>query len=128
MRIVRHIAVRLLLVAGTLLGVSLLVFVAMRWIPGGFEDMVLGPFATEDAKAIVRARFGLDQPVHIQYWRWLTAALGGDLGTSMTTHQPILDEIVRRAAVTLELASLALLIAAGIRRIAACRMPLGSAS
>jgi peptide/nickel transport system permease protein len=116
MRIALFLTGRLLLTALTLLGVSVLVFVAMRFIPGGFEDLILGPFATEEARAIVRARFGLDQPVPVQYLRWLAAALTGDFGTSMITHQPVLDEIIRRAAVTLELALLALglAIAAGL--------------
>ena len=114
MRIVRFLAVRLALAVLTLFGVSLLVFVAMRFIPGGFEDLVLGPFATEQARAIVRARFGLDQPVPVQYLRWLAAALQGDLGTSMITRQPVVDEIARRAQVTIELAVLALLVAAGL--------------
>jgi len=116
MRIALFLTGRLLLTALTLLGVSVLVFVAMRFIPGGFEDLILGPFATEEARAIVRARFGLDQPAPMQYLRWLAAALTGDFGTSMITHQPVLEEIIRRAAVTLELALLALglAIAAGL--------------
>ena len=116
MRIALFLTGRLLLTALTLLGVSVLVFVAMRFIPGGFEDLILGPVAPEEARTIVRARFGLDQPVPMQYLRWLAAALTGDFGTSMITHQPVLDEIIRRAAVTLELALLALglAIAAGL--------------
>lgn len=108
MRIAFFLIGRLLLAGLTLLGVSVLVFVAMRFIPGGFEDLILGPFATEEARAIVRARFGLDQPVPVQYLRWLAAAVQGDFGTSMITQQPVLDEIVRRSGVTLELALLAL--------------------
>lgn len=111
MRIAFFLIGRLLLAALTLFGVSVLVFVAMRFIPGGFEDLILGPFASEEARAIVRSRFGLDQPVPVQYLRWLLAALQGDFGTSMITRQPVLDEIVRRAIVTLELALLALSLA-----------------
>lgn len=108
MRTALFLAGRIAIAALTLLGVSAMVFVAMRFIPGGFEDLILGPFATEEARAIVRARFGLDQPVVIQYVRWLGAALQGDFGTSMITRQPVLGEIGRRAAITIELALLAL--------------------
>src|SRR5690554_6773564 len=108
MRIVSFLAGRLLIAALSLLGVSALVFVAMRFVPGGFEDLILGPFASDEARAIVRARFGLDQPVVVQYGRWLTAALQGDFGTSMITRQPVLDEIGRRAVVTVQLAVMAL--------------------
>lgn len=122
MRIALFLLSRLALVALTLLGVSVLVFAAMRFIPGGFEDLILGPFATEQARAAVRARFGLDQPIPIQYLRWLLAALQGDFGTSMITQQPVLDEILRRAGITIELALIALIFAIGLG------LPLGLAA
>lgn len=111
LRLVRYIFIRTVIATLTLLGVSVLVFVAMRFIPGGFEDLILGPFATEQAREIVRQRFGLDQPVPIQYWRWLVAGLSGDLGTSMITHQSVAAEIFRRAGTTIQLAVMATTIA-----------------
>lgn len=104
MRLTRHLAVRAAIALATLLGVSLLIFVAMRFVPGGFEDMILGPFGTPEAKAAIRARYGLDQPVVEQYLRWLAAAVTGDLGTSLITHSSVTDEILRRAPTTLQLA------------------------
>ncbi|KKC35936.1 ABC transporter permease [Devosia epidermidihirudinis] len=111
MRLLQFLTQRLLISAVTLIGVSLLIFVAMRLMPGGFEDIILGPFASDAARAATRARYGLDQPVLVQYGLWLKAALGGDLGSSMISQLPVADEILRRAPATIQLAVMALLIA-----------------
>jgi len=93
---------------GTMLGAAVLVFVALRFIPGGYADMLLGPFVTPAARAVIEQRFGLDQPPVVQFLHWLAALLRGDFGVSMVTQQPVIDEFLRRAPVTLELALLAL--------------------
>lgn len=95
----------------TLLGVALLVFVALRLIPGGYAEVLLGPFATPEARALVAERYGLDEPVALQFGHWLWALLQGDFGVSMVTRQPVVTEFIRRAPVTLELAVLTLLMA-----------------
>src|SRR5579875_3375945 len=91
-----------------MLGAAVLVFTALRFIPGGYADMLLGPFATPAARAAIERRFGLDQPAAVQFLRWLWAVLHGDFGVSLVTQQPVIDEFLRRAPVTLELAALAL--------------------
>ena len=107
MRIARHVFIRFLEALATLVGVSILIFGVMRFIPGGFEDMVLGPFATETAREVIRAKFGLDQPVPVQYLRWLAAAASGDFGISLVTQKPVAAEILRRLPATLQLAAMA---------------------
>ncbi|MCG5218387.1 ABC transporter permease [Streptosporangium sp. KLBMP 9127] len=89
--------------AATLLGVSILIFAAVRMMPGGFAETILGPFATPEQKAELAARYGLDQPVFMQYWHWLTAVAGGDLGTSMISREPVSLELLARLPVTAEL-------------------------
>ena len=93
---------------GTMLGAAVLVFAALRFIPGGYADMLLGPFATPAARAAIEQRFGLDRPVFAQFLHWLWALLHGDFGVSLVTQQPVIDEFLRRAPVTFELAALAL--------------------
>lgn len=122
MRLLRYLGPRLLLALITLFGVALLVFVALRLIPGGFADMVLGPFVTPEARALLTQRFGLDEPVWTQFLKWLWALLGGDAGVSLVTRYPVLPELLRRAPVTAELALLSLLFAL------AAGLPLGLGS
>jgi peptide/nickel transport system permease protein len=93
---------------GTMFGAAVLVFVALRFIPGGYADMLLGPFATPAAREAIETRYGLNQPIVAQFLHWLVAMLHGDFGVSMVTQQPVIDEFVRRAPVTLELALLSL--------------------
>ncbi len=96
---------------GTMLGAAVLVFVALRFVPGGYADMLLGPFVTPAAREAIEKRYGLDQPVAAQFLHWLAAIAHGDFGVSMVTQKPVLDEFLRRAPVTLELAILALIMA-----------------
>lgn len=108
MRLFLYLLPRLAAMIVTLLGVSVLVFLALRMIPGGYADILLGPFVTPDAREAISQRYGLDQPLAVQYLRWLAALLQGDFGVSMVTRQPVIDEFIRRAPVTLELALIAL--------------------
>jgi len=122
MRFLRYLGPRLLIAFVTLFGVSLLVFLALRFIPGGYADVVLGPFVSEEARALLSQRFGLDQPLYLQFAKWFWALIGGDFGISLVTQQPVIDELLRRAPVTGELALLSLVMALGIG------IPLGIAS
>jgi peptide/nickel transport system permease protein len=98
----------------TMLGVSALVFVSLRFIPGGYADILLGPFVTPAAREVIERRYGLDQPLWVQFVHWLVSVLHGDFGVSMVTQQPVINEFLRRAPVTLELASLAMSLALAI--------------
>ncbi|MEU6645188.1 ABC transporter permease [Saccharomonospora sp. NPDC046836] len=87
----------------TLFLVSILIFAASRLMPGGFAEVVLGPFASPEQKAEVSARYGLDQNILVQYWLWLTTALTGDFGISMISGEPVTTEFGLRLPVTAEL-------------------------
>jgi peptide/nickel transport system permease protein len=108
---------RLLTFPLILLGVSLLVFFAIRLVPGDAITAMLGTEAgllTDTQRDALAAYFGIDQPVHVQYWRWLTGLFRGDLGISVTYGKPVLEVILQRFPLTLELALLAMVIALGI--------------
>lgn len=97
-----------------LLGVSVIVFTAIRLVPGDAITAMLGTEAgllTPAQRLSLAAYFGIDQPWPIQYWRWLTGLLHGDLGISVTYGRPVLTSILERFPLTLELALLAMLIA-----------------
>lgn len=97
-----------------LLGVSVLVFVAIRLVPGDSITAMLGTEAgllTTQQRAALATYFGIDQPWPIQYWRWLTGLLQGDLGISVTYGKPVLQVILERFPLTLELALLSMVIA-----------------
>jgi len=109
-----YVAQRLVTFPLILLGVSVLVFVAIRLIPGDAITAMLGTEAgllTEQQRAALATYFGIDQPWPTQYWHWLTGLLHGDLGISVTYGKPVLDVILERFPVTLELALLSMVIA-----------------
>lgn len=86
-----------------LLIVSFMTFVLIAVSPGDPAVTLLGDSATPERVAEVRAQLGLDRPLWEQYWSWLTAALRGDLGTSLLTNQPVAGTIWQRFGVTLSL-------------------------
>jgi peptide/nickel transport system permease protein len=108
----RYLARRLGLLVPTLLGISVLVFVLMRLIPGDVVQVMLGTEAQlgpEQRQTLYRL-FGLDVPLHVQYFRWLVDLLRGDLGVSLRTAEPVTRVIAGRLPITLELALLAALL------------------
>jgi peptide/nickel transport system permease protein len=109
----RYLAQRLVGAIPTLVGVSLLVFLFIRLIPGDAIAARLGTSTalTPEQLASLRAYFGLDQPLLLQYWTWLTSLLRGDAGYSIRTGRPVLVEIAERLPATLELAAAAAAIA-----------------
>jgi peptide/nickel transport system permease protein len=102
---------RALSAAATLLGVSILIFAAVRMMPGGFAETILGPFATADQKAELADRYGLDQSVFVQYGHWLAAVAQGDFGVSMISREPVVSELWARLPVTGQLTLFSVLIA-----------------
>src|SRR5262245_40453792 len=98
------IARRVLYAVPILLGVSLVVFLLMKMVPGDAADVLIPPEAPKEVAAMIRARFGLDQPLHLQYLRWLQAMASGDLGTSIFTNQPVANELFSALANTLKIA------------------------
>lgn len=104
-----YLVERLLAMALTLLGVSLLVFAMVRLIPGTVVEQLLGQaaIASPEVVASFRRFFGLDQPLHMQYLGWLGAILRGDLGVSWLSGKPVLALFLERLPVSAELAVLA---------------------
>jgi peptide/nickel transport system permease protein len=108
-----YILRRLITIIPTLFGVSIIVFLVMRMIPGDTISAMIGTqFKLTEAQAeALRAYYGLDKSLPEQYWLWLTAALRGDFGLSVRTGEPVLSEIIDRFPLTLELALVAMVIA-----------------
>ncbi|MCL0059917.1 ABC transporter permease [Dehalococcoidia bacterium] len=98
-----------------LLGVSVITFSMMHFVPGDPAEVIAteryGEEITTETIEFVRAELGLDQPVYIQYFRWLTNVLRGDLGYSFRTDRPVLDEILTRLPATVQLALAGMLVA-----------------
>lgn len=94
---------RLLQIPIILFLVSIIVFLMIHLIPGGPIEGLLGQFASEEVKESMRAQYHLDEPLHIQYWLWLTGVLKGSLGESIITNQPVSNMIISRLPVTLTL-------------------------
>ncbi len=111
---VGYLARRLGVLAVTLLAASLVVFLVVNWLPGDPARHMLGMKATPEAVDVLRAQLGLDGPLWARYLRWIGAALHGDFGTSYTYRVPIAPLLAERLAVSLPLAVVALLLAAGI--------------
>ena len=75
----------------------------MRMLPGGFETIILGPIQTEEAKAMITERFGLDRSLPEQFLSWIFAVVKGDFGMSMITQTSVADELLRRAPATIQI-------------------------
>jgi len=102
---------RLLGAIPLLLGISVILFTIIQLAPGGPLDMYSeNPSVSKEALAQIAARYGLDQPVPVQYFMWLKAVVLGDWGYSIRTGRPVLDEIVVRLGPTLQLGGLAMTI------------------
>jgi peptide/nickel transport system permease protein len=102
---------RTVLLIPVLFGILFVTFWMTRLIPGDPCRVMLGERATEAACSAFRERFGLDQPVHIQFVRYLERLASGDLGTSIQRHRPVGDLLLERLPFTLELSIGAMLFA-----------------
>ena len=98
---------RLLLLVVTLLLVTILAFVAFSIIPGDPTDTILGLNATEEQVTALRAQLGLDLPLPVRYWNWLTGFVRGDLGESYNFGMPVTALLSGRIAPTLTPTALA---------------------
>ncbi len=107
------IASRVLRFVFVIFGVSVIVFSLLQLAPGDAATALLGPQATEAAKEALREELGLNRPLVVQYGVWLTNALSGDLGTSIISRNPVLEETFPRYLNSLLLATASLLVAVG---------------
>jgi len=111
MKLLRHLAMRLLVTAPQMLGIVAVAFFLLKLIPGDPAPMMLGPLATQESVAKLRAEMGLDQPLPVQFLAYLGRLLHGDLGRSWQTTNTVLFDLAQRLPATLELVSLSLLLA-----------------
>ena len=114
-----YVAARLIQLVFVLLGVSVVVFVTMHLLPGDVAQLLLGDHATNEQLQRLREQLGLDQPVWVQYGRFMREALRGDLGVSIQSNRPALNDVLTAFPVTLQLALASLLLAS------LCGVPVG---
>src|SRR6267378_7631520 len=101
MRLAAFLLRRLLGLFGVLLGMSVLIFAIVHVLPGNVAYAILGEFATPAAVAQLEAKLGLNDPLPVQYWRWLSAMLHGDFGMSIVMSRPaasLIGESLGRSA------------------------------
>ncbi|EDC5170671.1 glutathione ABC transporter permease GsiC [Salmonella enterica] len=96
-----YVLKRLLGLIPTLLIVAVLVFLFVHLLPGDPARLIAGPEADAQVIALVRQQLGLDQPLHVQFWHYITHVLQGDFGTSMVSRRPVSEEIASRFLPTL---------------------------
>jgi peptide/nickel transport system permease protein len=109
--VLRFVVRRLLLLVPILLGLSLLVFLWIRALPAGPAQSLLGERATPETVRQIEEQYGLNEPIHVQYWSYLKTVGSGDLGTTIRTRRPVTDELKERFPATIELTIAALLFA-----------------
>jgi len=100
----RFIVRRLLLLVPILIGLSILVFMWIRILPGGPAEALLGERGTDAQEAAIERQYGLDKPIHIQYWRYVKTVANGNFGDSIATRRPVVEELKQRFPATIELA------------------------
>jgi len=104
---------RLLLLIPLLFGVTLVAFLISQTVPSDPVNAALGQKAVADEELVAafRAKWGLDQPAHIQYLTYVKNLLRGDLGQSISTHRPVVDDLGRFLPATIELATTSIILA-----------------
>jgi peptide/nickel transport system permease protein len=114
--VLAYVLRRIVLLVPVLLGLSMMVFAIGRLLPGDPVMLAAGPNATTQEVAALSAEFGLDQPLVVQYGRYLGGLLKGDWGRSLQTRGPVLEDLKVYLPATLELvfAAMAIAIVAGI--------------
>lgn len=110
----RVIGKRLVLLVPTLFGLSILLFLWVRNLPGGPATALLGERATPEAVERVNELYGFNEPILAQYVTYIGKLLQGDFGISIDTGRPVLEEFVTRFPATIELTVVALIFAVGI--------------
>src|SRR3954470_20020860 len=111
---VRVILRRLIQLIATVIALMTLVFFWLRSLPGGPVDALLGERATPQTRETLTRALGYDQPIWVQYGRFLRNVVTGDFGNSIRTGEPVADVISRAFPATVELALAAIVIAVGL--------------
>ncbi len=111
----KYIVRRLLLMIPTIWILTLIVFLLLRVLPGDIALAILsdpagGVTASRETLEILRAKLGIDRPIHIQYVEWLWDTARGDLGNSLFNGRPVFDDLIVRAPITAQLALMGLIL------------------
>ena len=107
---------RVALIIPTLVLLTIIVFLSVRFIPGDVIDMIVaevnteGVMSYEEAREMIRQELGLDTPLLEQYWNWVTGVVQGDLGTSMRSGKAVTEEFFSKVPISLELGILSMII------------------
>lgn len=110
----RYLVNRLAAALVTLLGVSILIFGIARLVPGDPARIALGPQASREAVAALSESLHLDEPLFVQYWEFLKGVVDGDLGVSLYTNRPVLQDILELLPATLELILVSTILMVGV--------------
>ncbi len=107
---VSYIVRRTLLMAITLIGMSIIIFALLRLVPGNIADILFDSagFVDPEEKRLLEDELGLSDSIPVQYWNWIIGLVQGDLGFSYVSELPAIDEIAPRIPITAKLAALAL--------------------
>lgn len=111
MTYVTYVIRRLAVVIPTLLGLSVVIFILTRALPGDPVRLALGPQATEQAIEQQRHIWGLDQPLHVQYFRFVSGILHGSFGVSLSSRKDVILDLQQTLPATIELATFAIILA-----------------
>jgi peptide/nickel transport system permease protein len=118
----QYVARRVISIVPVLFGISILVFLLVHLIPGDVTQVLLGTSATDQQIETLRRTFGLNRPLPVQYFDWVSHILVGDFGVSFRTSRPVLPDLVSRFGVTIQLTLVSMIIALAVA------IPLGVAS
>jgi peptide/nickel transport system permease protein len=111
-----YILRRVALIIPTLVLLTMVVFLSVRFIPGDVVDLIIseinteGEMTYEESRDMIREQLGLDTPIPEQYWKWVTRVVQGDLGTSMRTGKSVTEEFFSKVPISLELGILSMII------------------
>ncbi len=111
MNLFRYVTRRIVLIVPVLFGVSILTFFLSRVVPGDPARLAAGPQGTQATYDQIRAEFGLDDPLLVQYWHYFTGLLTGDWGNSILSRRPVFNDLTTYWPATLELVLVAMTIA-----------------
>src|SRR5919199_2438385 len=109
----RFVVRRLLLLVPILIGLSILIFAWIHALPGSPASSLLGERATPALVQAYNHKYGLDQPIPVQYWHYLQTLFHADFGTSIASHRSVMSEFGHRFPATIELAVAAMIVAVG---------------
>ncbi len=110
----RYVIKRLLMMVGILIGVLTITFALSRILPGSPIEMMLGHRPTQEQIDLTKAEFGLDKPIPVQFYNYVTGVVKGDFGISLRTRRPVLEDLVERMTATFELTTLAVILVIGL--------------